>query len=215
MNPILHKIQIQKTARYYTLGDRTEKTENIWFVCHGYGQLASHFIRKFDGIADEENLVIAPEGFHRYYLDEKHERTGASWMTRDDRLDDIDDYVAMLDRIHDEVAESFEGKIILLGFSQGVATVARWYGMGKVKAHHLILWAGVFPPDLPLEKEHWNFDRSHNHLVIGNKDEYFDEDRKEKVLSEIREKGIKFDYYTFDGGHTIDRETLNHIKNKL
>ncbi|MCY7356827.1 MAG: phospholipase, partial [Rudanella sp.] len=43
-----HHLSVQRTARYYTLGDFTEQTTDLWFVLHGYGQLAKYFIRRFD-----------------------------------------------------------------------------------------------------------------------------------------------------------------------
>lgn len=210
-----HTFITPKTARYFTSGNRSEKTRNIWIVCHGYGQLAENFIKKFHQIADEENYVIAPEGLHRYYLDTKHEKIGASWMTREDRLDDIKDYVNLLDQILDLELKDFKGKIILFGFSQGVATVSRWYMMGKIKPDVFIMWAGVFPPDLPMEKEKWIFNDSKNFVVIGAEDEFFPEERRAQIIQEIKEKGIKFDLLTFKGKHVIFPETLLELKNKL
>jgi predicted esterase len=35
----LHEIQVTKTARYYTIGEWSEKTRKVIFVLHGYGQL--------------------------------------------------------------------------------------------------------------------------------------------------------------------------------
>ena len=37
-------IKVERTARYFTLGELNEHTEQIWFVCHGYGQLAEYFM---------------------------------------------------------------------------------------------------------------------------------------------------------------------------
>lgn len=203
-----------KKARYFTLGEKSDKTRNIWLVCHGYGQLAENFIRKFECITDENNYIIAPEGLHRYYLDERHSRVGASWMTKEERLSDIEDYVRFLDGVMENEAKNFTGKVILLGFSQGVATAARWYRFGTLKPDIFILWAGVFPPDLPMEKELDKFGDSRNFVVIGNEDEFFGEERKKLVLDEIIQKGIKFDLLTFNGKHVIDAATLLELKNR-
>lgn len=210
-----HTFLAPKTARYFTAGKFSDKTRNVWLVCHGYGQLAENFIKKFHQIADEENYVISPEGLHRYYLDSKHEKVGASWMTREDRLDDIHDYVNLLDRILDLELQEYKGKIVLMGFSQGVATVSRWYMMGKIRPHVFIMWAGVFPPDLPLEKENWVFNHSKNYVVIGTQDEFFPEERRNQIVQEIEGKGIKFDLITFEGKHVIFPETLLELKNRL
>jgi predicted esterase len=215
MEAIKHTFSTPKTARYFTSGNRSEKTKNIWIVCHGYGQLAENFIKKFHQIVDDENYIVSPEGLHRYYLDAKHEKIGASWMTREDRLDDIKDYVNLLDGILNLELKDFKGKVILFGFSQGVATVSRWYMMGKIRPDYFIMWAGVFPPDLPMEKEKWIFNDSKNFVVIGEQDEFFPEGRRKQVIQEIEEKGIKFDLLTFNGKHVINQETLLELKNRL
>src|SRR5688572_11691490 len=56
-----HDLSSEFRERYYTLGDLTLSTNSIWFVLHGYGQLASYFIRKFDTLKDNNIFVIAPD----------------------------------------------------------------------------------------------------------------------------------------------------------
>ena len=62
-----HHLKVSRTARYFTLGELNEQTKNVWFVCHGYGQLAEYFIRNFEAINDGENLIVAPEALSRFY----------------------------------------------------------------------------------------------------------------------------------------------------
>ena len=45
-----HHLSVARTARYYTLGE--PGATEVWFVCHGYGQLAGRFLRRFEPIAD-------------------------------------------------------------------------------------------------------------------------------------------------------------------
>ena len=79
-----HHFSTPRTARYYTL-DPAEAVREVWFVLHGYGQLAGAFLRHFERLQDGARLFIAPEALSRYYLP-GHQRVGASWMTREDRL---------------------------------------------------------------------------------------------------------------------------------
>jgi predicted esterase len=123
--------------------------------------------------------------------------------------------VNLLDGILELELKDFKGKIILFGFSQGVATVSRWYMMGKVKPHVFIMWAGVFPPDLPMKKEKWIFNDSKNFVVIGEEDEFFPEERRKQIIHEIEQKGIKFDLLTFSGKHVIYPPALLELKNRL
>jgi len=143
-------ITTEKTARYFLLGEKSEKVKTVLFACHGYAQLANEFAETLAPLANEELLIVAPEGLHRFYT-RGHESVVASWMTKEDRLDDIKDYVAFLDRVHDDVLHDLYNveRIIVLGFSQGTATVCRWAAMGKSGMDELILFCGFFPPDLP------------------------------------------------------------------
>src|SRR2546425_1041706 len=83
-----HHLAVDKTARYYSLGEPGPATRQLWFVCHGYGQLAGRFLRHFEPLDDGSRVIIAPEGLSRFYLSESpaERRVGASWMTREDRL---------------------------------------------------------------------------------------------------------------------------------
>src|ERR1051325_10016453 len=49
--------------------------------------------------------LVAPEGLSRFYLSERatERRVGASWMTREDRLAEIADYLGYLDAVYDDV----------------------------------------------------------------------------------------------------------------
>ena len=43
--PHTHHLRVARTARYYTLGGGGLAPRVVWFVLHGYGQLAGQFIR--------------------------------------------------------------------------------------------------------------------------------------------------------------------------
>src|SRR5438445_8877211 len=107
-----HHLAVAKTARYYSLGEPGPATRQLWFVCHGYGQLAGRFLRHFEPLDDGSRVIIAPEGLSRFYLSESpaERRVGASWMTREDRLVEIGDYVRYLDAVHDHVRGGMRGE---------------------------------------------------------------------------------------------------------
>lgn len=135
-------ISITKTARYFILGDASDEIEQIWFVCHGYAQLANYFIKNFEVLDNGKNLIVAPEGLSRFYWKGFSDRVVASWMTREDRESDIEDYINFLNSVYTEVCSSLKNKnvrINVLGFSQGTATVCRWVASGKVKVDNFIL----------------------------------------------------------------------------
>src|SRR6266704_6639708 len=92
-----HHVSVTRTARYFTLGSSRGVAE-VWFACHGYGQLAGRFLEKLRVLDDGTRYLVAPEGLSRFYLSESAtaRRVGASWMTREDRLVEIEDYVRYL-----------------------------------------------------------------------------------------------------------------------
>ena len=99
-------------------------------VLHGYRQLARRFLRRFEPVAGDHRRIVAPEGLSRFYADPGRGRhgpasaVGASWMTREDRENEIRDYVAYLDQLWQHLRTDSPGRtrLVVLGFSQGVAT---------------------------------------------------------------------------------------------
>ena len=199
------KLSAPKTFRYWISGD-LEKANKLLFVLHGYGQLAEFFIRKFKDIS-EDYIVVAPEGMHRFYLKGTSGRVGASWMTKEDRESDIADNLTWLTQLLVELnkQKSFK-KTILLGFSQGGATAARWYYSNKVHFDQLILWASVFPPDLERPQINSN---SNNYFVIGTEDEFFNELAQNKEIAFFQNMGYQI--IQFHGKHDIDKKILSSI----
>src|ERR671933_2286542 len=101
-----HHLTVTRTARYVTLGDVHDSLRQVWFVCHGYGQLAARFLRHFEDLNDGHRLIVAPEALSRFYVESgpgtRHADVpvGATWMTREDRLSEIADYVSYLDGLY-------------------------------------------------------------------------------------------------------------------
>ena len=206
-----HHITVPRTARFWTLEPGGDVAQGTLYALHGYGQLAEYFIRKFQPVADAGWRVIAPEGAHRFYLQGFSGRVGASWMTKEDRLSDIADYVAFLDQLRQgEGPARSPGPSVLLGFSQGVATALRWLALGGDGAGSwdgVIAHSGIIPPDLP--KEQGLLSNAPPLLLIaGTADEYIDQlDRRfDDTEAEWKRLGGPAEGVTrhvFDGGHTV------------
>src|ERR1019366_4806806 len=114
--PSQHHIPVQKTARYYTLGQIGPEITDVWFACHGYGQLASDFAAEFECIEAPERLIVVPEALSRFYvpagpgLHGPDAKVGATWMTREDRESEIADYVSYLDELYGEIMKGLDAK---------------------------------------------------------------------------------------------------------
>lgn len=203
-----HDIEIKKTGRYFTLGELNGKTEEIWFVLHGYGQLANYFLKRFDVLNDGTRLIVAPEGLHRFYWNGFSGRVVASWMTREDRLTDISDYVRFLDTVYTNVVKSENIKVKLVGFSQGTATACRWALLGNARFDQLILWAGAFPDDIDYFENAELFNDLNIKLVVGKNDQFYTEEKIQEHKKALEDKGIKFELREFDGDHNVYPEPL-------
>ncbi|HAD98515.1 MAG TPA: phospholipase [Cryomorphaceae bacterium] len=212
-----HYFKFRKTGRYYLSGPLTRSYSLLCFVLHGYGQLASYFIRKFQLPELEKVLFVAPEGMHRFYLPENKERVGASWMTKEDRLNDIADYCCMLDQVYEEVLNKMDKPptIGLLAFSQGVATACRWLAHSAHPFDYMVNWAGAFPPDLDFKAALERMRKLPLYMVAGTGDEFISEERLEEHLAFLKEKGFQLQLTRFKGGHTILPDTLLEVMQKL
>lgn len=206
-----HHISVMKTARYWTLGE--EDAGEIWFVLHGYKQLARRFLRRFMPIDEPGRLIVAPEALSRFYVSPEPGRhgpssvVGATWMTKEDRLVEIDDYVAYLDALADAY-RARERSVTVLGFSQGVATATRWVVLGRVRPVKLLLWGDYTPPDVELERAKEALEGVDVALVRGGDDPAIDEGLAAEEAERLREHGIVYRTVTYDGGHDIDAATL-------
>lgn len=209
------RIKLPKTFRYITNGN-IETAETIWFVLHGYGQLPKYFIQKFQGLNPEKHFVVAPEGMHRFYLNGTSGRVGSSWMTKEARLDDISDNINFLNTLYSNFCskKTFKNKV-LLGFSQGGATAARWHEQGNFNASHFILWASVFPPDLSFLANESKFSESLNYFIVGDKDEYYNEEQIAKMKNYLLENNLQFETIYYEGNHSIQFDCLKQLTNRI
>jgi predicted esterase len=207
------KIKVQKTARYFVLGEPGPQIRQVWFICHGYGQLGNYFLRNFDPLDDGTCLFVSCEALSRFYVNGFSGRVGATWMTKEDRGDDIDDYVAYLDTVYKEVMARIDHpvQITIFGFSQGTATICRWLDAGVVIADQLVLWAGAFPSDVDLKLNAARFNKLKTFLVLGDEDEFIKETDLGTLTERFDEEKINYHLLRFKGKHELHTDTLRLI----
>src|SRR6201988_48798 len=205
-----HTLTTARTARYFTLG-APERATDLGFVCHGYGQLAARFLARFGPLETPQRCVVAPEGLSRFYLTESpaERRVGATWMTREDRLAEITDYVRYLDAVYDDVFGRLDrGRVTVhaLGFSRGAATVSRWTALGKARIDRGVLWGGEVPPDLDLPRADWTGRprAARITLVYARAGEYITPKVLTGVPDRPRASYIPYRDIPFAGGHELN-----------
>lgn len=213
-----HFIHTLKTARFFSWGDFKNIPKNIWFVLHGYGQLASDFIDIFSGLSTKDHLFIAPEALSRFYIEGFDGKIGASWMTREEREKDIEDYIKYLNNLYEEIVGDKKESINLhvLGFSQGAATATRWLAFGQANIKSLFLWSGLFPPDVPFNVKKELFEEAKIFLVYGDHDKFMNLEKIKKRKTIIDNEGISYEEIIFKGRHELKPDLLKKIirKNK-
>ena len=224
MPPSERHVRVHRTARFYVLGAPDARTKELWVACHGYGQSAANFAKALEPLVDEGRVVVAPEALSRFYLDDPAKRhgpdspVGASWMTRDDRENEITDYVEYLDAVTAAISREMDGSrpsVTALGFSQGVATAARWTALGQTAIRHLILWAGTVPNDLPTDRGDKLFRGASVVLVAGRRDTFVPPEAAEQAHATLEQHGIRSRVVTFDGAHTLNSETLRRLAKEI
>lgn len=111
-------ILVHKTARYFTEGKLCNKTKQIWFVLHGFGMDAKNFLQSFALLFSDKVLFVAPEALNRFYIKGHSGRVGATWMTKEDRQNEIKDYINYLDSLYDYIVstKANQVQITVLGF---------------------------------------------------------------------------------------------------
>lgn len=217
MDALPHSLTVARTAHYYLLGQPTAATRELWFVVHGYGQLAEFFIRHFrvltDDTAPEHTVIVAPEALNKFYLDSTHGRVGATWMTKEKREPEITDYVNYLNQLHARIRPlAPAARVTLLGFSQGTATVSRWLAALPEAPAQLVLWAGAFPEDMKFDAAPSLLSGATRlHTVLGDADPFVTPESQVRQARFIESYGLRPTHHAFEGGHTLDAGVLRDL----
>jgi predicted esterase len=210
-----HHITVPRTARYYVLGTLNEQTRHIWFCLHGFGQLASYFSRKFTGLVNEHTVVIVPEGLSRLYLDNTYDRIGASWLTREDRDAEVEDFTNYLNALYDLTLDNRSPETVqvtVLGFSQGAATACRWLQAGHIHVDRLILWAGYLVNGFTDIIDAARLADIETHYVYGTNDEYLRQlPDLITYIDRLKAAVPRLIVTSFDGEHRVEPAVLTKI----
>lgn len=203
-------INIVKQARYFVVGTPNKQVTQLWIACHGYGQQVDHFASKFTSIQDDQTLILVPEGLSRFYFGGFTGHIGASWMTKADRLNEIEDYCNYLAQLQakyiPQLATNVE--VNLFGFSQGGATIMRYAFLRNPFFSKLVLWAADFPDDINYLEKLDQIKGKKLTYVYGTEDQFITPERIDKIKQFMASQNLHFDFIEFQGKHKIDRDVL-------
>jgi predicted esterase len=210
-------IETTKTARYYTLGKPSKYLTDVWFVFHGYGQLAKEFLELFTGVVNDKILFVAPEAMNKFYSRGFTGKIGTTWMTKEDRENEIKDYINMINNVYNEIYEIVDltkVRINVLSFSQGGHTSVRWLSEKQPSVNRLILWGSGMPRDISYNANLGYWNKIKIKLVVGNKDQFITEEKLNEELSFLGEQKIIFELIRYNGSHQINTANLQLILNR-
>jgi predicted esterase len=208
-----HAMTVARHARVYALGKAGPAIQD-WYLCfHGYGQLAGQFIYKFTEVQRADRLFVVPEALSKFYLDDRYDKIGASWMTREDRLGEIADYCQYLDQVYEQwkALVPAEARLHLIGFSQGCTTLTRWATKRQPECNSMLLWGGGFAEDVDYKAaaEYWG---SKELMVIyGDSDPFLNEERLVHHRAFAEGQELAYKTHVFSGAHEIPRPVLREI----
>ena len=194
---------------YSTLNTLTNKTKNVWFVCHGLGYLSKYFIRYFKGLNAEENYIISPQAPSLYYQDGfKH--VGACWLTKENTQAETQNIVNYFDSILAEEQIPENKNLIVLGYSQGVSVATRYIKNRQLQCSQLILHSGGLPKELVAQD--FKLLKAKVSLIYGTEDEYLDAKRIAYETERAQELfGKAVHIIPFEGKHVVNVDIINGL----
>jgi predicted esterase len=214
-----------RTARYAMAGTAAATADRWWMGLHGYGQTAASFLKPVVPVVPADTLCVAAEGLNRFYRemprpDGSHlQRVGATWMTRENREDDIADTVGWLSRLHAhlmaEMPRGADTPFGVLAFSQGVATALRWIAKARLSPDMLVLWAGGLPHDVDGEALHELLQHTRLVVVTGTRDPFVTDTRVAEMQQTLSAWRVTAEWKTFDGEHHLDAPLLGALLEEL
>ena len=202
-----HTILVEQTARWFHIGSPPSESSKILIALHGYGQHPAYMLDGLKPLLKDDLCILAPEGLSRFYIKGTDGRVGASWMTRDERFTDINDHINYLNTWWTGLMVAEGAEVIVLGFSQGVATAARWLAAG-FPASKVILHSGTVPPEW--EDSHPEFHpRISKWISIRGKDDPIYSQNSHKAAATLFDLlSLNFETLLVEGSHKMNPDDI-------
>jgi predicted esterase len=170
-------VRYEHQNTYDILNPITPQTENIWICFHGLGYLASFFKRYFTRLEASKNAVIVLQAPSKFYLGLDFKHVGASWLTRVDTPQEMDNNLRYIDQVLKQECIYADRRLVLLGYSQGVSIATRFFEQYQHNIKALIMHSGSIPEELN-EQTALHFRTFCNRFIhiAGLRDEYLNDE---------------------------------------
>jgi predicted esterase len=204
--PLYRNVSTPTHGRTIVLPAESPSPRGRLIAFHGYAQSAEDMLfalRRAPAIQAHWN-ICAVQALHRFYS-VRNRDVVASWMTRQDREQAIEDNLQYIHNVLDDSAlclESPGNTLVFLGFSQGAAMAWRVGTrlLGQTRAIAAI--GGDLPPDLePAAFSDWP-----GTILIarGKKDRIYSQDRAESDIERLRKHKAQAMFQHYEGKHELN-----------
>ena len=206
------EVSFKATKSYSTLNSLENSTQNIWFACHGMGQLSPQFLDVFSNLDSEKNYIIAPQAPSKFYLSTKTKRVGANWLTKEQTMleqANINNYFNAILRNENRAIPN-----VIMGFSQGVSVALRFLSFKKLNVNHIVIASGKIPTELDATNFNFLSESTRVWLTYGTKDPLLTKPIIREEIDKSRQIfGKKVKVVAFEGKHQINEQLLIEIGN--
>jgi len=206
------RVRYSSSNTYATLNTLQDSTQTIWIVFHGIGYLSRYFLKYFAGLPADEHYIIAPQAPSKYYLNSEYKHVGASWLTKERTMEDLETVLAYIDAVMSDLNIPDSCKVHILGYSQGASIALRWLCHSKHRCDKLILYAGGIPNEITSEDVEFLKKNTEVSIVYGKQDKFLTvermaiEEKKIQLLFGDRARRV-----SYNGGHEVDPEVITRF----
>ena len=201
-----------KTNKTYSTLNTIDKNQNIWFACHGIGQLSHYFLNNFLNIPKEKNYIIAPQAPSKYYHSTQTKRVGACWLTKENTQLEQRNIFRYFDEILNQ--EKPVTPNIFMGFSQGVSVMLRYLVYKKLNVNDIVIMSGKIPEELKESDFNFLSKKTKVWLSYGLSDPLLNNKLLDVEINKSRQLfGKRLNIIAFDGKHEIDQELILNLGN--
>lgn len=198
---ITKDIIVPKHIRFFQ-SKEIEDQDEVWILFHGYAENINDFYNSFKPFTNKNRCFILPQGPSKFYQKGVKGKIGASWMTSDNRLKEIENLNLYLNKLAERL--QLENKTLnVFAFSQGVATASRWICQSKLTFDEIIFWGSPSPNEV--DEQIYKFNPQY---FFGDKDQF---------LVQIKEKTKipQSNLNSYPEGHIVSSELLGkHVFKK-
>ncbi len=201
-----------RTVPWFMVGE-PEAAHTFALLLHGLGQRAHRVAERLEPSVPEGVCLVVPEALSRALPRPGAERAGASWSTGEDADADLTDNARYLDDLTDELTErlSVDARRVLLGFSQGGLTAARWLGRRARAWDRMVVWGSALPADVDRPRLRAHLGDAELVVAVGDQDPFVTPERLEQARVDYTALRPDWRHHPFAGGHEMRGDTLAEL----